>query len=170
MPTEHTVVVVSVSAEADEQTQMQHVNAQVGEGWRVRSVTPLSGGGTGPGGESEDFVRLQVILEREIDEQNVVVRGRRDDVLIGGVPRPRSCWGGAERPTGSETRTPVKMGSATPVFLCPFPSFKRLTEPSPAGPLRRVEWERPPVASVRVLVGFTFPARTRASSDKRTEP
>jgi hypothetical protein len=53
---------------------MQHINAQVGEGWRVQSVTPISGGGAGPGGESEDFLRLQVILARDVDDDGVIVR------------------------------------------------------------------------------------------------
>ncbi len=87
MPTEHTVVVVSVSAEADEHTRMQHVNAQVGEGWRVQSVTPISGSGSEPGGEHEDSVRLQVILERERDDPSAISRapdGEPGDVPLQG--------------------------------------------------------------------------------------
>jgi len=75
MPQEHTTVVVSVNTEWDEETRMQHINAQVEDGWRVQQVVPISGGGAGPGGESEDFLRLQVILVREVDEDNVIVRG-----------------------------------------------------------------------------------------------
>ena len=74
MPQEHTTVIVSVNTEWDEETRMQHINAQVDDGWRVQQVIPISGGGVGPGGESEDFLRLQVILVREIDEDNVIVR------------------------------------------------------------------------------------------------
>ena len=80
MPTEHTTVIVSVNTEWDEETRMEHVNAQVEDGWRVASVTPISGGGTGPGGASEDFLRLQVILARDVDAENTVVRDRGDDV------------------------------------------------------------------------------------------
>ena len=76
MPTEHTTVIVSVNTDWDEETRMEHINAQVEDGWRVRSVTPISGGGTGPGGASEDFLRLQVILERDVDDQNAVEPGR----------------------------------------------------------------------------------------------
>ncbi len=76
MPTEHTTVIVSVNTDADEEARIERINAQVGEGWRVVSTVPLSGGGSGPGGESEDFLRLQVTLARDVDEQNVVVRDR----------------------------------------------------------------------------------------------
>lgn len=74
MPTEHTVVVVSVKAEWDEETRMQHVNAQVGDGWRVQSVTPVSDD-AGPGGEHEGLMRLQVILAREEEAGAAVYRG-----------------------------------------------------------------------------------------------
>ena len=79
MPTEHTTLIVSVNADADEEARLERINAQVGEGWRVVSTVPISGGGSGPGGESEDFLRLQVILDRDIDEDNVVVRDRKDE-------------------------------------------------------------------------------------------
>jgi hypothetical protein len=74
MPQDHATVIVSVNTEWDEETRMQHINAQVEDGWRVQHVVPISGGGAGPGGESEDFLRLQVILVRDIDEHNVIVR------------------------------------------------------------------------------------------------
>ncbi|MDX1420943.1 MAG: hypothetical protein R3181_13340 [Rubricoccaceae bacterium] len=82
MPQEHTTVIVSVNTEWDEETRMQHVNAQVEEGWRVQHVVPLSGGGMGPGGASEDFLRLQVTLVRDIDDQNVIVQ-EGDDAASG---------------------------------------------------------------------------------------
>ena len=74
MEKERTTLIVSVNADADEETRMQHIHAQVGEGWRVVSTVPISGGGAGPGGASEEFMRLQVILERTIDDDNVIVR------------------------------------------------------------------------------------------------
>ncbi len=74
MPTERTTVIVSVNTEQDEEAQMKQVHAQVGEGWRVVQKVPISGGGAGPGGNSEGFMRLQVTLEREVDEDNVIVR------------------------------------------------------------------------------------------------
>jgi len=80
MPQDHTTVIVSVNAEWDEETRMQHINAQVENGWRVQSVVPLSGGEIGPGGESEDFLRLQVTLVRDVDEQNVIVTDRGEGV------------------------------------------------------------------------------------------
>ena len=76
MPQDHTTVVVSVNTEWDEETRLQHINAQVENGWRVQSVIPISGGEIGPGGESEDFLRLQVTLVRDIDAQNVIVTDR----------------------------------------------------------------------------------------------
>jgi hypothetical protein len=93
MPQEHTTVIVSVNAELDEETRMQHVNAQVENGWRVQQVVPLSGGGMGPGGESEDFLRLQVTLVRDIDEHNVVVTDRGRD-LPGAHPEEASRTAG----------------------------------------------------------------------------
>ena len=78
MPQDHTTVIVSVNAEWDEETRMQHINAQVEDGWRVQSVVPISGGELGPGGESEDFLRLQVTLVRDVDADNVVVTGRSE--------------------------------------------------------------------------------------------
>jgi hypothetical protein len=85
MPQDHTTVIVSVNSEWDEETRIQHINAQVENGWRVQQVIPISGGEVGPGGESEDFLRLQVTLVRDIDEHNVIVtdRGR-------GAPGARS--------------------------------------------------------------------------------
>lgn len=75
MPQDHTTVIVSVNTEWDEETRMQHINAQVEDGWRVRHVVPLSGGDLGPGGASDDFVRLQVTLVRDADAPGPVGEG-----------------------------------------------------------------------------------------------
>ena len=89
MPTEHTTVVVSVNTEWDEETRMEHINAQVEDGWRVRTLTPISGGGLGPGGASEDFIRYQVILAREVDESGAPL-----------VDQPTDSDGGADGDEG----------------------------------------------------------------------
>ena len=68
---ETTTVIVSVDQTLDEDAQIAQINKQVGEGWRVVSKIPISGGGMGPGGMSEDFLRLQVNLQREIGPDNV---------------------------------------------------------------------------------------------------
>ncbi len=73
MPTERTTLLVSVNTEDDEEAQIKKINAQVGEGWRVIQKIPVSGGGAGPGGNSEHFMRMQVTLERKIDDDNVIV-------------------------------------------------------------------------------------------------
>ena len=71
---EHKTIIVSVNTEQDdEEAQMRHVQAQAGRGWRVVQTVPISGGGAGPGGNSEHFMRLQVTLERSIDADNVIV-------------------------------------------------------------------------------------------------
>ena len=74
MPTERTTVIVSVNTEQDEEAQAKEIAAHVGEGWRVVQKVPISGGGAGPGGNSEHFMRMQVILQREIDEDGVIVQ------------------------------------------------------------------------------------------------
>ena len=74
MPQEHTTVIVSVNTELDEDARFAHVARQVGEGWRVQTAIPLSGGDLGPGGESESFLRMEVHLVRDIDEDNVIVQ------------------------------------------------------------------------------------------------
>lgn len=74
MQTERTTVIVSVNTEQDEEAQLKQIHAHVGEGWRVVQKVPISGGGAGPGGNSEHFMRMQVTLERQIDEHNVVVQ------------------------------------------------------------------------------------------------
>lgn len=74
MPTERTTVIVSVNTEQDEEAQAKQIAAHVGEGWRVVQKVPISGGGAGPGGNSEHFMRMQVTLEREIDDEGVIVQ------------------------------------------------------------------------------------------------
>ncbi len=74
MQTERTTVIVSVNTEQDEEAQFKQIQAHVGEGWRVVQKVPISGGGAGPGGESEHFMRMQVTLEREIDGDGVIVQ------------------------------------------------------------------------------------------------
>jgi hypothetical protein len=70
---EHKTIIVSVNTDDEEEARMRHVEAQAGEGWRVVQTVPISGGGAGPGGNSEQFMRLQVTLERSIDSDNVIV-------------------------------------------------------------------------------------------------
>ena len=77
MTTEQQTLIVSVNADADDEARMQTIGAKVGDGWKVIQTILLSGGEVGPGGASEDFVRLQVTVEREIDDQNVVVDADR---------------------------------------------------------------------------------------------
>jgi hypothetical protein len=67
MPREYQTLIVSVNEEDDEETRFQKILRRVGEGWRVINTTPVSGGDIGPGGESDDFVRLEVLLERDVD-------------------------------------------------------------------------------------------------------
>lgn len=74
MQKEQTTVIVSVNTEQDETAQIKQIQSHVGEGWRVIQKVPISGGGAGPGGNSEHFMRMQVTLERQIDENNVVVQ------------------------------------------------------------------------------------------------
>lgn len=78
MTKEHTTVLVSVNTEQDEEAQIKQIQAHVGNGWRVIQKVPVSGGGAGPGGNSEHFMRMQVTLEREIDENNVIVQPDSD--------------------------------------------------------------------------------------------
>ena len=88
MPTERTTVIVSVNTEQDEEAQAKQIAAHVGEGWRVVQKVPISGGGAGPGGNSEHFMRMQVTLEREIDEDNVIVQP--DEETYGSDDEPSS--------------------------------------------------------------------------------
>lgn len=69
MPVERTTVIVSVNTEQDEDAQLKNVHAQVGDGWRVVHKVPIEGSTSGPGGNSRDYMRFQVTLEREIEPQ-----------------------------------------------------------------------------------------------------
>jgi hypothetical protein len=79
MQKEQTTIIVSVNTEQDEAAQIKQIQAQVGKGWRVIQKIPISGGGAGPGGNSEHYMRMQVTLEREIDEDNVIVQPDQQD-------------------------------------------------------------------------------------------
>jgi hypothetical protein len=68
MQREHQTIIVSVNEEDDEESRFQKIQRQVGDGWRVINTIPISGGDMGPGGNSDDFVRLEVLLEREVEE------------------------------------------------------------------------------------------------------
>lgn len=74
MQKEQKTLLVSVNVEeSDGQDQhMSEIGRQVGQGWRVIQAIPVSGEEAGPGGASEDFMRYQVTVEREIDSDNVV--------------------------------------------------------------------------------------------------
>lgn len=78
MQKEQTTLIVSVNTEQDEEAQLKQIQSQVGKGWQVLQKVPISGGGAGPGGNSEHFMRMQVTLEREIDENNVIVQPDSD--------------------------------------------------------------------------------------------
>ncbi len=75
MPQEHNTIIVSVNTELDEEARFAHIARQVGEGWRVQTAIPLSGGELGPGGDSDQFLRMEVHLVRDVDENNVIVQG-----------------------------------------------------------------------------------------------
>ena len=75
MTTEQQTLIVSVNADADDDSRMPQVGAKVGAGWRVIQTVLLSGEEAGLGGD--DFMRLQVTVEREIDDDNVVVDADR---------------------------------------------------------------------------------------------
>jgi 8-oxo-dGTP pyrophosphatase MutT (NUDIX family) len=79
MQKEQKTLLVSVNVEDhdDQDAQMNEIGKQVGQGWRVIQAIPVSGEEAGPGGLSEDFMRYQVTVEREIDSENVVVDGDR---------------------------------------------------------------------------------------------
>ena len=77
MTTEQQTLIVSVNADADDESRMQQVGAKVGDGWRVIQTVMLSGEEAGPGGGADDFMRLQVTVERTIDDDNVIVGADR---------------------------------------------------------------------------------------------
>lgn len=73
MQKEQQTLLVSVNVEDhDGEIPMTEIGRQVGQGWRVIQAIPVSGEEAGPGGASEDFMRFQVTVEREIDSDNVV--------------------------------------------------------------------------------------------------
>lgn len=77
MTTEQQTLIVSVNADADDESRMQQIGAKIGDGWRVIQTVMLSGEESGSAGASEDFLRLQVTVEREIDSENVIVGADR---------------------------------------------------------------------------------------------
>lgn len=72
MSEELTTVLVSVNVDDSDETRLEKIHAHIGQGWEVIQHIPLSGGGVGPGGESEDFLRLQVTLRRTISDDGVI--------------------------------------------------------------------------------------------------
>ena len=79
MQKEQQTLLVSVNVEENDgvDAHMNQIGQKVGQGWTVIQAIPLSGEEAGPGGASEDFMRYQVTVEREIDSDNVVVDADR---------------------------------------------------------------------------------------------
>ncbi|WP_420457174.1 NUDIX hydrolase [Rubrivirga sp.] len=79
MQKEQQTLLVSVNVEEHDgvDAHMTEIGRKVGQGWTVIQAIPLSGEEAGPGGQSEDFMRYQVTVEREIDADNVVVGADR---------------------------------------------------------------------------------------------
>lgn len=79
MQKEQQTLLVSVNTEEHDgvDAHLIEIGRKVGQGWTVIQAIPLSGDEAGPGGESEDFMRYQVTVEREIDADNVVVGADR---------------------------------------------------------------------------------------------
>ena len=77
--TEQQTLLVSIAADTDasEDARMKTIGAKVGQGWEVIQAIPVSGEEAGPGGASEDFMRYQVTVRRQIDADNVVVGADR---------------------------------------------------------------------------------------------
>jgi hypothetical protein len=69
---ETTTLIVSVDQTLDEDAQIAQINKQVGEGWKVIQKVAISGGDMGPGGGSEDFLRMQVTLQREVGADGTI--------------------------------------------------------------------------------------------------
>ena len=81
------LVSVDVQEEDGQDALYNRIGQKVGQGWKVIQAIPLSGEEAGPGGLSEDFMRYQVTVEREIDADNVVVgadRGKAADLADAG--------------------------------------------------------------------------------------
>lgn len=111
MTTEQQTLIVSVNADADDEARMQQIGAKIGDGWRVIQTVMLSGEEAGPGGASEDFMRLQVIVEREIDDQNVVVDADRGGAAdLKDIAATAAFDDSDEKPTGEY----IVPGSALP--------------------------------------------------------
>jgi 8-oxo-dGTP pyrophosphatase MutT (NUDIX family) len=79
MQKEQKTILVSVNVEDhdDQDARMNEIGQRVGQGWRVIQAIPVSGDEAGPGGASEDFMRYQVTVEREVDSDNVIVDADR---------------------------------------------------------------------------------------------
>ena len=79
MQKEQKTLLVSVNVEEHdgEDAHMNEIGTKVGQGWKVIQAIPVSGEEAGPGGLSEDFMRYQVTVEREIDEDDVIVDADR---------------------------------------------------------------------------------------------
>lgn len=79
MQTEQTTLLVSINVEEhdNEEARMNKIGANVGQGWRVIQAIPVSGDEAGPGGASEDFMRYQVTVERQIDSDDVILGADR---------------------------------------------------------------------------------------------
>ena len=111
MTTEQQTLIVSVNADADDEARMQQIGAKIGGGWRVIQAVMLSGEEAGPGGASEDFMRLQVTVEREIDDQNVIVDADRGGAAdLKDIAATAAFDDSDEKPTGEY----VAPGSALP--------------------------------------------------------
>ena len=75
MQKEQKTLLVSVNVEDHdgEDAHLTEIGRQIGQGWKVIQAIPVSGEEAGPGGASEDYMRFQVTVEREIDSDNVVL-------------------------------------------------------------------------------------------------
>ena len=71
------LVSVDVQEEDGQDALYNQIGQKVGQGWKVIQAIPVSGEEAGPGGLSEDYMRYQVTVEREIDSDNVVVGADR---------------------------------------------------------------------------------------------
>lgn len=81
MTTEQSTLLVSVNVEEhdNEDAILTKIGKKLDGGWTVIQAIPLSGEEAGPGGASEDFMRYQVTVQREVDDDNVIVGADRDD-------------------------------------------------------------------------------------------
>ena len=72
MQEELSTVLVSVNVDDSDEARIQKIEAHVGQGWEVIQAIPVSGGGVGPGGESEGFLRMQVTVRRRIGADGAI--------------------------------------------------------------------------------------------------